>query len=253
MEETAVINSVTDLLEQVKRLDLQADSFMFRGHSQWSWSLVPAIGRMYSSLIDYQDWNLFETELIGEFRQYSRPFLTAEPRSWVEWLVVAQHHGLPTRLLDWTTNPIKALFFAVDDPRHQSDGALWAFEPGLSFRGSPSSTVAVPSGDMGWIESAESVEQLESFFPDHLNPRVIAQESCFTLFPFPKTATPIPPLEERERRADEISQLFKFRVPGNAKPLISRELRQLGITYRTLFPDLEGLATSIRREYNLSW
>src|SRR5690606_37159928 len=107
------IGSVVDILARLKELD----SFqMFRGQARADWSLVPAIGRMHNVAAEYGGWHVLEQLFIERFQKYSRPFMTKEPDNKLEWLVVAQHYGLPTRLLDWTTNPLKALFFTVENP-----------------------------------------------------------------------------------------------------------------------------------------
>ena len=145
--------------------------------------------------------------------------------------VVAQHHGLPTRLLDTTTNPLKALFFAVNHPAEDShDGVLWV----VSYS--------------GWGHdldeaSASFNNKLEAFLPAQLTPRLTAQEGAFISYPLPNNCKPLRPMERFKQK--DIS-LVKLVVPRTKKAALRVELDTVGIQFRLLFPDLEGVARSIK-------
>lgn len=215
---------------------------MFRGHGDITWPLRPSIGRMYDQLDGYDNWNVFETDILERFQKYSGPFLDRTPINRFEWMVIAQHHGLPTRLLDWTTNPLKALFFAVENPSHKCDGAVWQLEPSGWWN------------DLSKIdEKLDVFEILAAYLPDHINERVIAQESCFTFFPFPAEKEPIPEIGAVGAYQKHIKKLIEYRIPQKKKESIRLELKKLGITHLSIFPGLDGLATRIRRDFNLDW
>ena len=132
---------------------------MFRGQSDVTWPLIPSIARMFDKLDGYENWNVFEDDILQRFRKYSTPFINKTPINRFEWMVIAQHHGLPTRLLDWTTNPLKGLFFAVENPSHNCDGAVWLFEPNGWWN------------DLSEInEKLDILKILAAYFPDHINP-----------------------------------------------------------------------------------
>lgn len=127
------IESVIDLLIGIKKSNLI--DFFFRGHSNSDWDLTPTIGRSHCQSKYYLKWVDLEDDLLEEFQKFSRPYLDCDPKYKYEWLVIAQHHGLPTRILDWTTNPLKALYFTVENPQfYEENGALWGFRPKGYFK-----------------------------------------------------------------------------------------------------------------------
>lgn len=133
------INDISELLVAIKNLSKSSFSFkkdllLFRGQGVDK-PLVPKIGRPEFHLaFDPQfgkgGWRLQpsrEQAILEEFKRISLPYLGDLPPSndW-EWLSLAQHHGLHTRLLDWTSNPLVALFFAVEKPSTEA-GVVWGF------------------------------------------------------------------------------------------------------------------------------
>lgn len=234
--------TITSVSDFISKLDLSDGITMFRGQADIRWPLIPSIGRMHNQLKGYDNWNVFEEDILERFQKYSSPFINKTPTNKFEWMVIAQHHGLPTRLLDWTSNPLKALFFAVDDPSNNSDGVVWLLEPTGSWN------------DLSRLnEKLDIFEILAAYFPDHINERVIAQESCFTFFPFPIENDPIPEMEKPNAYKKHINKLIKFKIPQKSKKSIQLELKKIGISHLSMFPGLDGLATHIRREFNLSW
>lgn len=97
-------------------------TWVFRGHSNAEHTLISSVGRGPHSS---QTRKGHERSLIAIFKREALSFLTALPRDEWEWLSLAQHHGLPTRLLDWTHNPFVALFFAVQ-ANLEKDGQVYA-------------------------------------------------------------------------------------------------------------------------------
>lgn len=96
---------------------------IFRGVSNEKYELIPSIGRQTKEGT-LGDITTLESNLITEFKRLSLPELKSTPTLEIEWLFLAQHYGLPTRLLDWSSNPMVALFFAVHGDK-DTDGALY--------------------------------------------------------------------------------------------------------------------------------
>jgi len=96
---------------------------IFRGVTNKDHSLVPSIGRHNRKNTDNNILAL-EEALIAEFKRLSIPELDLLPNNDFEWMFLAQHYGLPTRLLDWSTNPLVALYFAVEKD-DDTDGAVY--------------------------------------------------------------------------------------------------------------------------------
>ena len=204
---------------------------MFRGQSR-DWPLLPSIGRYSADVHGYEDWSGFHDSLIYQFLRLGHPYLTGYPTSGAESWVLAQHYGLPTRLLDTSTNPLKALFFAVNHPADDAhDRVLWVF----SYT--------------GWREDLTEGQrdhwdkQLIPFLPAQINPRLTAQEGSFISYPLPNNCKPLNPVDAIKQ--DDLT-LLKVVVPAAAKATLRRELALLGIQFRLLFPDLDGVARSIR-------
>jgi hypothetical protein len=229
----AMAIDVAGFLKQLASLD---DPMMFRGQAR-EWPLLPSIARLPPQLAGYETWGVFENDLIERFAKHAKPLLLAQPSDLEEWLVHAQHHGVPTRLLDWTTNPLKALFWAVEDPRNERrDGVVWAFSP-KHWR----EDVLAPTPLL-------DDDRLTPYFPKQINTRVIAQEGCFVAFPLPEGRRRLQPMNDVRAYRKDVRALAKLRVPAASKATLRIELRVLGITHRSLYPDLGGIAESIKAE-----
>jgi hypothetical protein len=252
-EEGAEIRSVEHFLEEIKRFTGKGDyRVYFRGHTAPVEALVPSIGRKHyylgrSILFDPRR----EKNLLRQFRRYAYEHFGRVASEW-ETLFLARHHGLPTRLLDWTSNPLVALYFAAfyendefvvpgGNPREGTvklnlDGTVWAIQrrddlEELDVFHEARSPLAIPG--------------LKLVFPFNPTPRMTAQAGIFTLHGDPWTdmiqsaGKPFPAEDL------DLVKMIKWRVGSAAKTDIVLDLERLSINSRTLFPDLEGLARGL--------
>jgi len=199
-----------------------------------------------------------ERHLIRNFQKYAWSEVRASGL-W-EWLAVAAHHGVPTRLLDWTFSPLIALHFATQDPStYDRDGVLWCVNHRESNRLLPSklrSQLESNGSDVFTVQMLDSVvDSLEHLgeMSDHefvifveppsMDARIVNQ---FALFSITSSA---------ERRLDELlatevpSGVRQLILPAGLKWEIRDKLDQAGITERMLFPGLDGLAAWLSRYY----
>ena len=110
--------------------EFNSEQAVWRGHGDAEWLLIPHVFRTDPEHPEVPKYD--ECALIGNFqvraptRSHTK---TPEPDDYFGWLFLAQHYGLPTRLLDWTENPLVALYFAVLEQEEASDGCIWALWP----------------------------------------------------------------------------------------------------------------------------
>lgn len=202
--------------------------WIFRGHSKTDYKLVPSIGRGVHTSSSRQK---YEKSLFEIFCREAMGYLSSVPSKDWDWLSLAQHHGLPTRLLDWTYNPLAALYFAVESSL-EFDGAVFA------LHAPKKASSAVLQG------SPFSIEKPQKFFPNIVTARIRAQEGVFVVCSDLET-----PLDEKLR--DDWS-LEKFEVKAGKKESLRYELFRIGIHASSLFPDIDGLTARLRWQHAVS-
>ena len=226
------------------------ESPWFRGQHDAAWGLGPKIYRPEFEGAD-------ENEIRHEFEAVGPQIIPGRvPATKWEWYFLMQHYGIPTRLLDWSENPLVALYFAVTEHKSNSDAAVWAVDP--SWLNSQSS-VLKNAGVEGallhdWEESDSYLHDLEDAYagdsvkakypaaiePPAVDRRLVAQASRFVVFGTARDMTKLYPRTRRGR-----VRLARIRIRQLNIGSIHKELLNCGITLLTVFPDLEGLAKQI--------
>ena len=190
-----------------------------------------------------------EQSLLKRFRRYAYEYFRRVPTEW-ETLFLARHHGLPTRLLDWTSNPLVSLYFAAahrsdervrtGDDRERKleiDGTVWA--------------IATRDGEREDLDifyekpSPLDVPGIRLVFPINPSPRLTAQSGVFTLHADPWTDMVKCAGKSYPDHDLDIARLKRWNVPAGSKPEIILALDRVAINSRTLFPDLDGLARGL--------
>lgn len=205
------------------------DDVIFRGQ-RGDWPLVPAAGRDR----ERKRWFATEQAVIEEFPREALPYLGFVPRNDWQWLALAQHNRLPTRLLDWTKNPLVALWFAVCGPAHKGEpGIVWAhgYDPSEAVYTTDERT------------SPFEIDSTFVYFPEHVFPYIQAQSGVFTIHHRHSKDDPFVPFEEAN---DSDKRLTKIEIPAKSFPTIRYHLFRLGVNPATLFPGLTGLVERIK-------
>jgi len=204
---------------------------LFRGVCNKAHQLIPAIARNWDGSLN--DLKYVEKYSINQLKLRAINMVDFRPSNDFEWLIVAQHYGVPTRLLDWTSNPLVALFFACNSD-YANDGAVYNFI-GPKFL------------DVDQVTDIFEIEQDYYFQPRHLFPRLTAQSSFFTI-----SANPLRPLEETyilyEFQGRAVERIVKIVIEAKAKEAIFHRLSKFGIGSASLFPGLDGLCRELSWE-----
>ncbi len=217
------IKSVTDLLTIVRDLRLKKPKqrWTYRGQSShYDGKLKPSIGRLFGTgkFTDRDRLLQLEQQSFTEFKQKS--YSELGDRSDLTLLAIAQHHGFKTRLLDWTTSALCALFFAVENKSHHDvDGVLYIYPP-------------KNVNDLKTNLDPFTLSKTKFIIAPILSPRNQAQQGMFLCFSDPT---------EEFKDAD----LVYCNIPAAEKSEIKKELFFLGISYNMLFPGLDGLSSTL--------
>jgi hypothetical protein len=172
-----------------------------------------------------ETWDQKEQHVLSEFRTRAPQYEHARDLSAVgdlELAIWAQHHGAPTRLLDWTLNPLAALYFAVEDDEDRQDAAVWAMACHRELLGVSSNDQLLPQ-ECG----------LRFVIPPRFFHRSAVQASILAVWGDPRRSL--------DEVMDRNESLWKIVVPKEKRGCIGWSLHCLGIDRETLFPDMDGL------------
>ena len=241
-----------------KKIGRYRSPYAFRGLSNKNYKLKTSLIRLGGNYMKR------ERDLLRNFRKYASRNLVEYDSIW-HWLALAQHHGLPTRLLDWTFSPYVALHFATADIEHfDKDGIIWAvnynhyhqllpveskLKKELDDEGAALFTVEMLAKSAKNLNDLSGImdETFVIFFePPSIDDRIVNQSGLFSLI----------------SRSDVIlddflydfplseDAWFKVIIPASLKWEIRDKLDQSNITERVLFPGLDGLSQWLARYYS---
>jgi FRG domain len=214
-------------------------AWIYRGQADATWYLLPKAGRQEYFLPELnkpESEGLLPRDIcrFSHWRKLAVAYHKQLPANDFECLAFAQHYGLATRLLDWSTNPLAALFFAVDSCS-SCNGAVYAHSP----HGHIDSQVA----------KLGSFPYIGQFTPPPFDPRILLQSGVFTYHPEPNVPlSPEPVHDLHGLTPDHGLNLVRFVVQADMKPILKRQLDEIGINRKSLFPDLDGLSDYVNWE-----
>lgn len=252
------INSVIHFLELIEK-HCGGVTWVYRGQVRSAWALRPKAGRREHYLEQYDENAVRNgpSDDLSRFEKWREAAIALDrtlPEHYLECLAYAQHYGLATRLLDWTENPLVALFFAVEaEASHKailSDETEAGCEAALGHEGAVFAyrNGAVEIGLSERTRSAlEGINYVGLYRPRPIDRRIQAQSGVFTYHPIPKE--PIKGSEINRPKGNPACEdnlhLVLFTANADVKHEIKRQLANIGFSRKTLFPDLEGLSEFI--------
>jgi hypothetical protein len=271
-----VVCSLGDLIDKVTptepdaRTGRRRDTGIYHGASDACRPLLTSLDRLGGVKPPHTKREL-EAHILRNFIRYSRPHLPTAPVNEWEVLVAAQHHGVPTRLLDWTYSPLVAAHFATTDAHVGRDRAVWRLDWQQVHRAFKLPKLALLIEDLArtfgsedkpftpWtlFDAANASEGKKATVgadsrdfacmiePPSLDARIIAQAAVFTLCS--DTSRSFDAFLESHGLA---STLTKFVIPQAEAPRFRDQLDLVGIDERRVYPDLDGVAEGLRRYYS---
>lgn len=233
------------------------DAGVYHGATSVDHALLTSLDRLGGTDPPHSKSDL-EEHILRNFARYSRPYLRSMPVNEWELLVIAQHHGVPTRLLDWSYSPLVGAHFATRSAVPGKACAVWRLEWQEIHRAYGIKPLALRIEDIQNLEVLERKGEFTvwdlfrhrganfSFLiePPSLNERIFAQAATFTICTDTSRSY-------EAFLADEglIGTLTKYVIPADAVAHVRDQLDLAGVEERYLFPDLDGVAASIRRYY----
>ena len=225
--------TVSNLVEYISIINTLADKshyfLLFRGQSDND-ELLPNIAREDKTI----DTSKIEATMLSELRRRGQLLFDSQSISDLNLLVHAQHFGMKTRLLDWSSNPLTALWFAIHkDYKLKQDSFVYAFFGPENF---------LAGDDTNPFE----IEKTQVVKPHMNNERIVAQNGWFTIHYYSSKDKRFVPLEKNKNLK---ANLVTITIPATTKVDLLKQLSRLGVNARTVFPDLNGMCQHLNWKY----
>lgn len=286
------INNVSELLNILKILESYFEDefgkkafFIYRGHPSVEYKLIPSIFRKFKQEDDKHEYwkyslsneNEMYMHFIKEAKLYIKNIDDNTNEGYLEWMVYAQHFGVPTRLLDFTHNPLVALYFACSKEENK-DGAIWIINL-MNYKKFHSKLLKNEANVNKNTTRNELIYEIISelkngtlncskfpiqFIPYYLDERMSTQASSFLLWG--QDERPFEDMIEKENYINISSAkngvsieyegkseefILKILIPHEKKKTILEELDLLGVNPKSIFPGLDGIGKYIENYYNV--
>ncbi len=239
------LSQIIDICKQTIG-EFNSEQALWRGHGDAEWLLLPHVFRRDPEHPEAPKYD--ECALTGNFqvgaptRSHTK---TPGPDDYFGWLFLAQHYGLPTRLLDWTENPLVALYFAVLEQEETRDGCIWALWPRQlnAIVGARFASIQIQDPRVielvkpAFVLGSESGQVIVAIDGREIDLRMLVQIGRFTLHSYHAAIECLP---------NSASWLRRYIVPKEHKRKVRYQLAAMGIKRSNLFPDLTNLAAELR-------
>ncbi len=236
--------------EQIQRF---RSDYVYRGLPFTSWPLTTSLHRLGGNSRE------LELHLLRNFRKYARIDTLRDNSEW-SWLALAQHHGLPTRMLDWSYSPYVALHFATQNLEHYDcDAVIWCVNYVQAHRSLPRKlqmrltqersnafTVEMFNDTVNSLSALEKLSKRDFIVflePPSFDDRIVNQYSIFSMMSAPDAQ----PADWFSGKRQHL--LCRLIIPAELKWEVRDKLDQANVTERVLFPGLDGLSRWLRRHY----
>jgi hypothetical protein len=257
------IKSLGDLIDKVTPTEpdpvtgRRRDSGVYRGAADANRPLLTSLDRLGGVDPPHTKGGL-EGHILRNFIRYSRPYHSTAPANEWELLVSAQHHGLPTRLLDWTYSPLVAAHFATIGGIGGVDRAVWRLDWKRIHREFKFPELALLIEDLHELFGRDGHFTPWALFerdeerpfacmiePPSLDARIVVQAAVFTLCS--DKSRPFDDFLERHGLGDTLTKMI---IPADEVGRVRDQLDLVSVDERRLFPDLDGVAAQMRRYYS---